>query len=135
MIIGGAKLRYLTPKQVSLSGINLTNDYYSLLMKIPIAIENMKNLEFPASKQFINRLNLINKQVDILKRSWEYQVCYRFYGKISIYSENNFFIDQSRLFANWLCSSPAVLFKIDNGHNALYDDSEHCARTINDDLL
>ncbi|KAF2891853.1 hypothetical protein ILUMI_14320, partial [Ignelater luminosus] len=68
------ELRYLTPEQASLSKINLANDYSFILLRVPIAIENIDNLEFPSNKQLINRLNLINKEVDFLKRSFEYQV-------------------------------------------------------------
>ncbi|KAF2901843.1 hypothetical protein ILUMI_04342 [Ignelater luminosus] len=69
-----SELRYVTPDQTSLSEVKLINDYSLLSVRVPIAIENIDNFEFPSNKQLINRLNLINKEVDLLKRSFEYQV-------------------------------------------------------------
>ncbi|KAF2886395.1 hypothetical protein ILUMI_19778, partial [Ignelater luminosus] len=67
-------LRYLTPKDVNIDDISLANSYSLILMKIPIAIEDGDESILPANKQVINRLRLINKEVQMLSNSPEYQI-------------------------------------------------------------
>ncbi|KAF2886565.1 hypothetical protein ILUMI_19608, partial [Ignelater luminosus] len=73
VVTNAAELRYLIPGEVNIDDASLTNTYSLVLLKVPISIKNDDKTEFPANRQVINRLKLINEEVSILKKSLEYQ--------------------------------------------------------------
>lgn len=69
MFTHAADIRYLRPGDVTIDDTNLFNSYSLIFIRVPIATGNNESLE-----KVINRLRLINKEIDIAKNSMEYQV-------------------------------------------------------------